>query len=554
MLNHLQDVYFTNHLFFNSFKASCHSNHPKLINREELISRLQTNETWDIIIIGGGASGLGVAVDAICRGFTTLLFEQYDFAKGTSSKSTKLIHGGVRYLEQGNIGLVSEALAERGLIARNARHLFKRQEFIVPTYTRWGSYYYALGLKLYDFLSGKRSLGSSSWIKRKQLLELLPTLKKDRLSGGVSYFDGQFDDARLALNLAQTAISKGATVLNYFKVIALIKDSESRVCGVEVEDVETKQRYLINGKVVINATGIFTDKILKMQDPGHKKTVVPSQGVHLVLDRSFLSGDKAVMIPKTSDGRVLFIIPWHDKVIAGTTDTLIKKPLIEPVAEEKEIDFILETINAYFTKKAGKSDVLSVFSGLRPLARPKGDSVKTKEVSRSHKIIVSGNLLSIVGGKWTTYRKIGEDVVDKVIKLYDLPKKQSVTRQVAIYGNLPELAEIPQNHLYIYGSELHRFLSFQEEKPEYQIKIHAKYPYTMGQVAWSVKMEYARTVEDFLSRRIRLLLLDAKAAMEAAEGVATIMAAELNYDSEWAIQQTTHFVALAQKYLLPEPT
>jgi glycerol-3-phosphate dehydrogenase len=549
-LHYEVNTVFSGVLFFSSFKKNCFLNHPKLINRNDLVHRLQDNNPWDIIIIGGGASGLGIAVDAASRGFRTVLFEQYDFAKGTSSKSTKLVHGGVRYLAQGNITLVSEALEERGLLAKNARHLFKKQEFIIPNYTWWGGYYYALGLKLYDFLSGKRSLGKSQRISKKRVIKSLPTLKKEHLYSGVSYFDGQFDDARLALNLAQTAIEQGATVLNYFKVVALIKDENDIVSGVEVEDTETQQQYLINSKVVINATGIFTDKILKMQDPGHKKTVVPSQGVHLVLDRSFLNGEKAIMIPKTSDGRVLFIIPWHDKVIAGTTDTLIKKPKIEPIAEEKEIDFILETINTYLSKKAERKDVLSVFSGLRPLAKPKGDQVKTKEVSRSHKIIISGNLLSIVGGKWTTYRKMAEDVIDKIIAHYSFLNKPSVTRQVSIHGNLPELAPLAKNHLYIYGAELDKFLDFQAEKAAYQRKIHKDYSYTVGQVVWSVHNEYARTVEDFLARRIRLLLLDARAAMEAAELVSSVMAEELDENAAWAAQQTEDFIILAEKYVL----
>jgi len=521
-----------------------------LTSRSTLISRLDSNEEWDLIIVGGGASGLGIAVDAVTRGFKTLLLEQYDFAKGTSSKSTKLLHGGVRYLAQGNIKLVTEALEERGLLAKNARHLFKKQEFIIPNYNWWGGYYYAFGLKLYDLLSKKLSLGSSRRIGKKKVQNYLPTLKRDQLASGVSYFDGQFDDARLALNLAQSAIDHGATVLNYMKVTSLLKNDDGKVCGVTSVDEETAISYKAKGKVVINATGIFTDKILKMQDPGHKKTVVPSQGIHLVLDGSFLDSDKAIMIPKTSDGRVLFVIPWHGKVIAGTTDTLIKKPKIEPMAQETEIDFILETINAHLTKKADRRDVLSIFSGLRPLVKPKGDQVKTKEVSRSHKIIVSGKLVSIIGGKWTTYRKMAEDVVDTVIDSYGFPDRKSKTKSIPLHGNISENIPPAKDHLFIYGSERELYLKLEAETLEYKERIHPDYPYTVGQIIWAVRYELARTVEDFLARRIRLLLLDARAAMEASELVAKVMAKELNQDNQWAVNQHNNFTDLAKKYIL----
>ncbi|NND63298.1 MAG: glycerol-3-phosphate dehydrogenase/oxidase [Flavobacteriaceae bacterium] len=505
---------------------------------------------WDILVIGGGASGLGVAVDAASRGFKTILFEQYDFAKGTSSKSTKLVHGGVRYLAQGDIKLVSEALRERGLLAKNARHLFKTQKFIIPSYNWWGGPYYAFGLKLYDFLSKKLSLGPSRLVKKKSVIQMLPTLKTDNLFGGVSYFDGQFDDARLALNLAQTAEQHGATVLNYMKVLKLNKTDNNDISGVIVEDQETGNQFSVNGKVIINATGIFTDKILKMYNPKHKKTVVPSQGIHLMLDKSYLQGDTALMIPKTSDGRVLFIIPWYDKVIAGTTDTLIKKPKIEPVPLEEEVDFILDTINNYLTKKAERSDVLSVFSGLRPLAKPKKDETNTKEVSRSHKIIVDNNLVSIVGGKWTTYRKMAEDVVDKVIETYGYEKNPCKTKSISLVGNLSQNSEVPGNHLYIYGGQLNEYLEFEKSNEEYSEKIHPNYPYTKGQVVWSVRNEYVQTIEDFLSRRIRLLLLDSRAAIEAAHLVAATMAKELGQNGEWQERQIQEFTELANTYIL----
>lgn len=520
-----------------------------MIHRDKLISQLTSTKEWDIIIIGGGASGLGIAVDAASRGFKTILFEQYDFAKGTSSKSTKLLHGGVRYLAQGDIKLVIEALEERGHLEKNARHLFKKQEFIIPNYTWWKGPYYLMGLKLYDWLSKRLSLGSSKYISKKTVLKRLPTLKDKGLANGVSYFDGQFDDARLAINLAQTAIELGAVCLNYMNVESFNKNTNDIIESIKVQDVETNTTYSIKGKAIINATGIFTDSVLKMYHPNHKKTVIPSQGIHLMLDSSFLQSEKAIMIPKTIDGRVLFIIPWHNKVIAGTTDTLIKKPKIEPVPLQEEVDFILETINQYLTKTATRSDVLSVFSGLRPLAKPSNNTISTKEVSRSHKIIIDNNLISIIGGKWTTYRKMAEDVVNQVIDSFQFKKVPCKTEEISIHGNVSEIS-IPPDHLYYFGSDLDAYLDFEKSNPEYAEKIHPKYNFTKGQIVWSIQHEMARSVEDFLSRRIRLLLLDAVSARESAPIVASIMAKEMNKDANWEENEIKTFTKLTYKYIL----
>lgn len=520
-----------------------------MIHRDKLISQLTSTKEWDIIIIGGGASGLGIAVDAVSRGFKTILFEQYDFAKGTSSKSTKLLHGGVRYLAQGDIKLVIEALEERGHLEKNARHLFKKQEFIIPNYIWWKGPYYLMGLKLYDWLSKRLSLGGSKYISKKTVLKRLPTLKSKGLANGVSYFDGQFDDARLAINLAQTAIELNAVCLNYMKVESFTKNTNDLIESIEVQDLETKTKYSVKGKAIINATGIFTDSILKMYHPNHKKTVIPSQGIHLMLDSSFLQSEKAILIPKTSDGRVLFIIPWHHKVIAGTTDTLIKKPKIEPVPLQEEVDFILETINQYLTKTATRSDVLSVFSGLRPLAKPSNKTISTKEMSRSHKIIIDNNLISIIGGKWTTYRKMGEDVLNQVIDSFQFNKVPCKTEDISIHGNVSEKLILP-DHLYYYGSDLEAYLAFEKSNPEYAEYIHPNYAFTKGQIVWSIQHEMARTVEDFLSRRIRLLLLDAQAAKEAAPLVASVMAKSLEKDSKWEENEILTFTKLTDNYII----
>jgi glycerol-3-phosphate dehydrogenase len=521
-----------------------------MISRERQTQILHNTEAWDFVIIGGGASGLGIAVDAASRGFKTVLFEGNDFAKGTSSKSTKLVHGGVRYLAQGNISLVVEALKERGLLSINAKHVFINQSFIIPNYKWWQGYYYALGLKIYDLLSGRLSLGKSKLIKQATTKNYLPNIKTDKLYGGVMYFDGQFDDSRLAINLAQTAIEQSATVLNYFKVNSILKDEQGKNEGVTVIDKETNASYHVKSKCIINATGIFTDKILKINDPTHKKTVVPSRGVHLVFDKSFLNSDQAIMIPKTSDGRVLFIIPWHNKVIVGTTDTPIRKKTLDPVATKAEINFILNNVKHYLKKAPKKKDILSVYAGLRPLAAPKENDTKTKEVSRSHKIIVSeSTLITIVGGKWTTYRKMAEDVVDKAIHIHQFLKKTCVTKTLNIHGNLDQIGSV-KTHLRVYGSDVEKLQQLENSNILYSKKIHVNYHYTVAQIIWGIRHEMARNVEDILARRIRLLFLDAKAAIEAAPFVAKIMADELNKDDGWIEEQVTNFKNVANSYLI----
>ncbi len=521
-----------------------------MISREQLIDAIKNTNEWDVVVIGGGASGLGVAIDAISRGYKTILLEGSDFAKGTSSKSTKLVHGGVRYLAQGNIGLVVEALEERGILKNNAGHLFKNLIFIIPNYNRWKGYYYAIGLKLYDLLSKRLSLGNSKLINRKETINSLPTLKTKNLKSGVIYHDGQFDDSRLAINLAQTVLDHGGTAINHMKVVNLIKTNDM-VNGVVVEDHETGRKFEVRSKIVINATGIFTDDILSLNDAAHKQSVVPSQGIHLVLDRSFLNSDKAIMIPKTSDGRVLFIIPWCDKVIVGTTDTPIKDHNLEPIALESEIEFILNTMESYLIRKPKRKEVLSVFAGLRPLAAPKDKNEKTKEVSRSHKVLVStSKLISIIGGKWTTYRKMGEDVMDKALEVHGFPFIKSKTIDLKIHGHLIFKNHSLKNHLYIYGTDERAIQALQSENESNSKKIHPNYDYTVAEVIWSVRHEMARTVEDVLARRVRLLFVDARAAIEASSLVARIIAKELNKDDDWVKNQEIEFKDLAKNYIL----
>jgi len=521
------------------------------MKRLEQLAKLEETKNWDIIIIGGGANGLGTAVDAASRGFKTILIEAVDFAKGTSSRSTKLVHGGVRYLEQGNIPLVIEALKERGLMKKNAKHLVQNLAFVIPNYNWWGGYFYTIGLTIYDLLAGRLSLGKSKYISKKKTIELLPTVEQKGLRNGVIYHDGQFDDARMAINLAQTAIEKGACVLNYSKVIHLLKDVNHNVIGVTVEDQETGKKTELRGTAVINATGVFTNSIMKMNDKVYKKYIVPSQGIHLVFNKSFLLSENALMIPKTSDGRVLFAVPWHDKVVVGTTDTLIKSHSLEPIALEKEIQFVLETAQRFLSKKPTRSDVLSVFAGLRPLAAPEEKGQNTKEVSRSHKIIISETgLISITGGKWTTYRKIAEDIVDKAITVHNLPKAECKTEHISIHGNKITTTLDRENHLYIYGTDIDEILQLQETEPELKEKLHPNYDYTMAEVAWAIRFEMARTIEDVLARRVRLLFLDARAAIDSCEKVGVLLSKELGHDETWKQNQIAQFKTLANGFLL----
>ncbi|HUM65189.1 MAG TPA: glycerol-3-phosphate dehydrogenase/oxidase [Chitinophagaceae bacterium] len=412
----------------------------KLADRNCSLRKISSpGKTWDIIVIGGGATGLGIALDATVRGYKTLLVEQADFAKGTSSRSTKLVHGGVRYLAQGDIRLVREASIERGLLHRNAPHLVKDQTFIVPVYTQWDRLKYTVGLKIYDWISGKLSLGRSVFISRKETIERLPGIRTKDLKGGVVYHDGQFDDSRLAINLVQSIWENGGAAINYMQVNGLLKDDQKNVAGVTAKDTETGELYTFRAKSVVNATGVFVDDILQMDRPGINKSICVSQGVHLVLDRKFYPSSEALMIPETSDGRVLFAVPWHDKVVLGTTDTPVEQASLEPQALEIEISFILETANNYLATKPGRSDVLSVFAGLRPLAAPQNEEQKTKEISRSHKIIVSeSKLFTILGGKWTTYRKMGEDMVNRIEKELNWQHKKPATASLHIHGYHPD--------------------------------------------------------------------------------------------------------------------
>jgi glycerol-3-phosphate dehydrogenase len=521
------------------------------MKRSQTIKQLEANpnQVWDVVVIGGGATGLGAGVDAASRGYKTLLVEQHDFAKGTSSRSTKLVHGGVRYLAQGDINLVLEALHERGLMMENAPHLVKNQQFLIPNYDWWDGPFYTVGLKVYDMMAGKLGLGPSIHIDKETTMKHIPNLQEDGLRGGVIYHDGQFDDSRLAINLAQTITDNRGFVINYMKVTGLMKSDDGMIEGVEMVDQENGTEYQVKAKVVVNATGVFVDQVNLLDDPTSKALVVPSQGVHLVLDKSFLQSEYAIMIPKTSDGRVLFAVPWHGKVVVGTTDTPVNEASLEPQALAEEVDFILNNAGQYLAKPPTRADVKSVFAGLRPLAAPQDESEETKEISRSHKIIVSDSgLITIIGGKWTTYRQMGEDIIDKAMMIGGLEEHDCQTKNMPVHGYVKNVDR--KDHLYVFGSDIPKIKTIVTANPELDEVLDARLPYKKVEVIWGAREEMARTVEDILSRRTRALLLDAAASIAMAPTVAWLLAEELDYDEEWEKRQVEEYTNLAQGYLL----
>lgn len=511
--------------------------------REEMIARLEATDEWDVIVIGGGATGLGVAVDSALRGYKTVLLEQSDFAKGTSSRSTKLVHGGVRYLAQGNIKLVYHALRERGLLLKNAPHLVKKQNFIIPVFSQFERLKYLVGLKMYDWLAGRLSFGSSRFLSKEEVARQFPTLKTKGLIGGIEYFDGQFDDARLAINLAHTAAEESAVMLNYVRVEELLK-CDGIVNGLKCRDLETGKIHHLKAKAVINATGVFVDDVLRLDEAGKAPMVSPSQGVHIVLKLSAMNSSAALMIPETRDGRVLFAIPWHEHLLIGTTDTPVDAHALEPRALEKEIAFILETVGQFIEPKPTTENILSTFAGLRPLAARTGEGQATKEISRDHKLVVSASkLITITGGKWTTYREMAEDTVNRAITEGALPARACTSATRKIHGY-----EI-NNSANFYGSDLDGIKALENADPELKALLVEGFEHTKAEVIWAVRQEMARKVEDFLARRSRILLLDAKAALKAAPVVAALMAGELGHDKKWIEDEVEEFRALAGNYL-----
>ena len=483
------------------------------MNRPDAIDRLRAGITWDVLIAGGGATGLYAALDAASRGHRTLLLECGDFACGTSSRSTKLIHGGVRYLRQGRLGLVRSSLRERTRLLQNAPGIVHPRDFIVPVYSAWEKIYYGTGLKFYDLLTRGHQPALSRVLARDATLAALPTLQSGRLCGGVCYRDGQFDDATLAVALARTAAQHGATLLNYAPVTALLKTG-GQVRGATAQDRETGETFELKARVVLNATGVFSDEFRRLDEPRAGPALAPSQGAHVVLPREFLPGETALMIPRTSDGRVLFAIPWLGCVLLGTTDTEVKEVAREPTPLAEEIDYLLAHAARYLVRAPTRADVLSTFAGLRPLV--KAGSGPTSALSRDHVIGVSAaGLVTITGGKWTTARKMAEDVVNRAAGLAGLPARPCRTAALPVPNPLPPTAGVPDDAF----------------------------------VATAVHETMARTVEDVLARRSRLLYLDARAAAGAAPRIAKVIALALGHPVAWQTAQVESFRALAARHL-----
>jgi glycerol-3-phosphate dehydrogenase len=519
-----------------------------VITRQEILNQLGSNaKPWDVLVIGGGATGLGAAVEAASRGYRTLLVERFDFSKGTSSRSTKLVHGGVRYLEQLNITLVSDALRERGHMLRNAPHLVHDQQFVVPAYSYASLPYYGFGLKVYEWLSGKLSLGRSEMLSARSTAEKLPGIRREGLRGGILYHDGQFDDSRYAIALLRTLQDLGGTAINYVEAVGMLENG-GKICGIKARDAETGAEFDLPAKSVINACGVFVEGTLSMDNKKHDQLLAVSQGTHFVLPQSFLPGNTALMIPKTADGRVLFAIPWHGATIVGTTDELVNGATAEPRAMDSEKNFLLDHIQRYFGQSPQPDEILSVWSGLRPLVK-KGHA-KTSKLSRDHTILVSSaGLITVTGGKWTTYRRMGFDTINRACDVAGLPKAPSRTLDLKLHGWTMDRTTDEAGWENVYGSDLAAVRALSTDNPELAALLHPRLPFRMREVVWAARYEMARTVEDVLARRTRALFLDARAAMEAAPAVATLLAKELKLDKSWREKQLVEFLGIAKGYI-----
>jgi glycerol-3-phosphate dehydrogenase len=515
------------------------------MDRIKSLKKIAKKKIWDLVVIGGGSSGLGVAVDSASRGYKTLLIEKHDFSKGTSSRSTKLVHGGVRYLQNGDISLVVEALKERGIMRKNAPHLVRDLSFVIPSYDWWNSPFYGIGLKIYDMMSGKLGLGPSTLLSRDEIIKLIPNVKKKGLKGGVIYHDGQFDDARMAISLAQTAENHGATLINYFGFEDFIKEKEM-ISGIHAKDYSENKKYKIMAKGVINATGVFSDSVTNLDIKKRKKTIVPSQGVHIVLDKSFLAGNHAIMVPHTTDGRVLFAVPWNNYVIVGTTDTQIEKTDIEPKPLQEEIKFILKNAGSYMKSAPTFKDIKSVFAGLRPLAATENNEKATKEISRHHKVTVStSGLISILGGKWTTYRKMAEDTVNTARTVAGLQERQCITHNLTIHGY--DYSSNWKNPIHFYGTDIEKIENLCDEGNS---SISKKFFISKNQIIWSIRNEMAMTLEDVMARRTRSLFLDAIESLRIAPKVLEIMAREMKKNTNWIKNESANFEKVARNYIV----
>lgn len=538
------------------------------MNRESQIDHLQS-EAFDLLVIGGGATGTGIALDAATRGLQVALVERDDFASGTSSRSTKLIHGGVRYLEQavlqgdrGQFNLVRDALKERATLLQIAPHLAHSLPIVMPLYQPLQIPYYWAGLKLYDLLAGKANLAPSCFLSAQEIRDRFPLLKADGLSGGVVYYDGQFNDARMNVTLALTAAEQGAVVVNHVEVVSLNK-AQGKVCGATVRDRFTGDTWEIVAKVVINATGPFTDEIRRLDDPQISPMLHVSSGTHIVLDAKFSPPDTGILIPKTEDGRVLFILPWLGHTLIGTTDNpteLSDNP--QPIAAD--IDYILHHLQQYFTKAITPAEIRSAWSGLRPLVS-NPQAANTAKLSRDHVISVSeSGLLTITGGKWTTYRKMALDTVDAALQIGNLEcDRPSQTENFKLVGAADYQPDGDLQLQKTYGLDtdvaayLHHAygdraaLIANLTQQGYGQRLVAHYPYLEAEVIYTAQYESACSAIDVLARRTRLSFLDQQAALTALPRVVQLLGDALGWET--ARQQTeldasTHYLQAAFKY------
>ncbi len=511
-----------------------------------------------MLVIGGGATGLGVAVEAASRDFRTLLIERVDFTKGTSSRSTKLVHGGVRYLQQLNLTLVLDALRERGHMLRNAPHLVHNLPFIVPAYSYSALPYYGLGLKMYDWLSGRLSLGPSQLLSRQETLEMLPCLHQSGLRGGILYHDGQFDDARYAIALLRTFQDLGGTAINYVEATRLL-ERNGKLIGVQARDCESGAVFDLQAKAVINACGVQAEETMALDGRSHPPLLAVSQGSHFVLPRSFFPAKAALMIPRTADGRVLFAIPWHGVTIVGTTDEPVDRISAEPRAMASEKRFLLDHIAHYFDRRPQPAEILSVWSGLRPLVRKAG--IRTSQLSRDHSILVSpSGLITVTGGKWTTYRLMGQDAIDRACRVASLPKRPSRTLEMKLHGWTLETDPSASEWESVYGADLPLLRALSAAEPalnahldaDLDAPLHPRLPYKLRHVVWAARYEMARSVEDVLARRTRALFLDARAAIEAAPVGANLLGNVLGKGDAWKAATVAGFIEIAKGYLFQE--
>ena len=521
-----------------------------MLDRPALLREAAASTVWDVVVIGGGATGLGTAVEAASRGYRTLLLERDDFAKGTSSRSTKLVHGGVRYLEQMNVTLVMDALRERGTMLRNAPHLVRRQSFIVPIYRAIDTPYYGLGLKVYEWMSGKFSFGASRMVSRAETIERLPTVERSGLRGGVLYLDGQFDDARYAISLLLTLSDQGGTALNHAGVVKVL-ERDGRVSGVRVHDAETGNEFDVQTKAVVNAAGVFAEQVLRLDGEPREELLAISQGTHFVLPREFLPGENALMVPKTADGRVLFAIPWHEHLVVGTTDVGVPRAESEPRSSAEEQHFLREHIRHYLGRDVRETDVQSMWSGLRPLV--KTGNAATAKISRDHKVLVAANgMVTVVGGKWTTYRRMGQDTIDKVAEVSGWNPLPSKTEALHLHGATDGETTALNDWEGVYGTDGDAVRALSDGTPEHAELLHPRLPYRVRDALWAVRYEMARTTEDVLARRLRALFLDARAAIEMAPAVAAIIGAELGRDEAAVQQDLKGFLSIADGYIYRE--